>query len=100
MIPGGETYDEVERRMLKALPMPDEVPDGAAVAVFGHGGSIRAAVAGLFGEAVASDPAHLGPPEDQHNPGFLNNAAYLTLVAGPDGEWTLEGRDVRWAARP
>lgn len=74
-IPGGETYAEVERRMLRAIPAPEEVPDGATVVVVAHGGSIRVAMVGLLG-----DPAAAGS-------GYLDNAAHVTLEAGPDGRW-------------
>lgn len=72
-LPGGETYDEVERRMLRALPGPAEVPEGGAMVVVAHGGSLRVAISGLLGR---DSPAAAG---------YLENAAYLTLRAGSDG---------------
>jgi probable phosphoglycerate mutase len=78
IIPGGETYAEVERRVLRALPGPSELPDGGAMVVVAHGGSLRVAVSGLLGAEVAAGA------------GYLDNAAYLTLTAAPDGGWLLE----------
>lgn len=78
MIPGGESYETVERRMLRALPGPEEVPENGAMVVVAHGGSLRVAVSGLLGREVAAGS------------GYLDNAAYLTLRADPGGGWVLE----------
>lgn len=76
IIPGGETYTEVETRMLRALPRAHEIPADGAVVVVAHGGSLRVVVAALLGDDEA---ARLG---------YLDNSAHLTLVSVPGG-WRL-----------
>jgi probable phosphoglycerate mutase len=85
IIPGGETYAQVEERMLRALPSPDEVPADGAMMVVAHGGSIRVAVSGLLGEDVA------------RGAGYLDNAEYTILEAEAGGAWRLveQGSSVR-----
>lgn len=78
MIPGGESYADCERRMLRALPGTDEVPADGTMVVVAHGGSIRVAASGLLGADAAG------------RFGYLDNAEHMTLVAGPDGRWLLE----------
>ena len=77
IIPDGETFQEVQERMLRGLPSPDELPADGATLVVGHGGSLRVAVNGLAGEQASLDA------------GFLGNAAHMTLVAAPDGSWSV-----------
>src|SRR5581483_2545663 len=81
VIAGGETYGEVERRMLRALPRQEEIPEDGAVVVVAHGGSLRVVVAALLGDDVAAGS------------GYLDNSAHITLVPGPGGSWRLEEMD-------
>jgi probable phosphoglycerate mutase len=78
VVAGGENYAEVERRMPRALPGTDEIPADGAMMVVAHAGSLRVAVSGLLGAEVAAGSD------------YLDNAAYVTLVAGRDGSWRLE----------
>ncbi len=64
-IPGGETMLDVTRRMVEAIESIRDRHDGAAVAVFSHCDSIRAAIAHYAGMALDSilrisiDPASI-----------------------------------------
>lgn len=77
IIRGGETYAQVEQRMLGALPAADEIPADGALVVVAHGGSLRVVVAALLGDDVAAGS------------GYLDNSAHVTLEVGPDGGWRL-----------
>ncbi|HTK67460.1 MAG TPA: histidine phosphatase family protein [Pseudonocardia sp.] len=77
IIRGGETYYEVERRMLRALPRADEIPPDGAAVVVAHGGSLRVVVAALAGDDAAAGS------------GYLDNSAHVTLEVGADGGWRL-----------
>ena len=79
--PEGESWADVEKRVLPALLAPAEVADGSAVAVVGHGGVFRIALEALLGADLAKQI------------GWMHNAGLVTLADAPDGCWVLESSD-------
>jgi probable phosphoglycerate mutase len=79
--PEGESWADVEKRMLRALPAPGEIADGSAVAVVGHGVAFRIVIEALVGAAYAKEI------------GWMRNTGLVTLAGAPDGSWEMQSFD-------
>lgn len=80
-IPGGESWNQIERRMLRAFSRLGEPSWPGAVVMVGHGGSMRIALATLVG------------PEAAQAVGYLPNAGIMQLSPKANGVWELESYD-------
>jgi broad specificity phosphatase PhoE len=80
-LPGGESWDQIQRRMLRAVPDTRPERDGDYVVV-GHSGSLRIAVAAIAGVDAAEKV------------GYPVNCGVTILIANGARSWRLE----RWDA--